>query len=200
MAASPDDLLALPLADLLERLSSDAPAPGAGAVGALAAAMAAGLVGMVAGGSSQWPGAAGAEAQATRLRTRLAPLAAVNAEAYALALEALSAPDERPADVRGAAIRDALGRAAETPLLIAAAAADVALLGAHAAEYGDAALRPDAAAASVLAEAAARAACLLVEVNLTTSEGDERLLAAQAYVRTAADASSRALDSARSAP
>jgi formiminotetrahydrofolate cyclodeaminase len=198
--AASDTLLDLPVAELLEQLASEAPAPGGGAVSALSAAMAAGLIAMVARASPDWPGANGSEAQALALRTRLAPLAAENAAAYEGAIAALALPESMAPDARGLAIGTALGRAAETPLRIAAAAADVALLAAHAAEYGEAALRPDAAAAALLAEGAARAACHLVEINLTTTDTDQRVLSAQAFVRTAADGATRALESARAAP
>ena len=194
--ASADELLALPVGELLERLANDAPAPGAGAVSALAAAMAAGLVGMVASRSPDWHGAAGAQAQAARLRARLAPLAAENAAAYERALAALAAPREPGSPPVGEALR----RASEPPLRIAASAADIALLAAHATEEGEPSLRPDAAAAAALGEAAARVASHLVEINLTTGVDDERLLAAQAYVRTASEAAARALQASLDAP
>jgi formiminotetrahydrofolate cyclodeaminase len=194
--AATTELLTLPVGELLEGLATDAPVPGAGAVGALSAAMAAGLVGMVASGSPGWQGAAGAQAQATKLRARLAPLAGENAEAYERALAALAAP-VRPGSPP---VGDALRRAAEPPLRIAAGAADVALLAAHAAEEGEPSLRPDAAAAAALADAAARIACHLVEINLTTSAEDERLLAAQGHARAAAEAAARALQLSREAP
>jgi hypothetical protein len=49
----------------------------------------------------------------------------------------------------------------------------------------------------VLAAAGARAAAHLVSVNLTVSDGDERLVRARASEQVAADAAARALDSAR---
>ncbi|MBD0348391.1 MAG: cyclodeaminase/cyclohydrolase family protein [Thermoleophilia bacterium] len=199
MAAS-DDLLALPLGGLLEQLATDAPAPGGGAVAALVTAMSAGLVAMVARASRGWDEAAGTAAQAERLRTRVAPLAAANAQAYEEALAALALPEEIEPEVRGGAIGDALGRAADLPLRIAAAAADVALLAAHAAERGEPALRPDAAVAALLAEAAARSAAQLVEINLTTTEADDRVIRSRGFAETAAGAAARALTSAREAP
>ena len=198
--AAPDDLLDLPLSTLLEQLATDVPSPGGGAVTAVATAMSAGLVAMVARASSGWDEAAGTAAQAERLRTRVAPLAAANAAAYEEALVALALPEHVEPEVRSRTIGEAVSRAAELPLAIGAAAADVALLAAHAAERGEPALRPDAAVAAVLAEAAARGACHLVEINLTTTADDERVVHGRASADTAGAAAARALASAREAP
>ncbi len=195
-----DELLELPVGDLLERLASDLPTPGGGAVAALAAAMAAGLVAMVARATVGWEDAAGVAAQAHILRARVAPLAAENAAAYEFALASFALPDELEAEVRGRAIGDAVARAAELPLRIAAAASDVALLAAYVAHRGEPALRADAAVAAVLAEAAARSAAHLVEVNLTTTEDDERVVRARGYAAAAGEAARGALVSAAGAP
>ena len=56
---------------------------------------------------------------------------------------------------------------------------DVAALAAVVAERGEQALRADAVAAALLAEAAARAAATLVEVNLGTTSSDERVARAR---------------------
>ena len=67
----------------------------------------------------------------------------------------------------------ALLRAAEVPLRIAEAAADVAeLAAARRRPRASPHLRPDATAAAALAEAATRAATHLVEINLATVPGD----------------------------
>ena len=195
-----DELLELPLVDLLERLASDAPTPGAGAVAALTAAMAAGLVGMVASASPDWSEGAAVTAQAQALRRRLGPLAAANAEAYELALASLALPDDLAPDVRSFEIVKALGRAADEPLRIAEAASDVVLLAAEAAHRGESALRPDAAVAAVLAEGATRAAAHLVEINLTTTEDDERVVSALALVALASHTAARVLHSTQDEP
>src|SRR5919108_1434865 len=92
VSAAFEDLLELPVDELLERLASEAPTPGAGAVAALNAAMAAGLVGMVASASGAWAESRAATAQAQALRRRLRPLAAANAEAYQPSLESPALP------------------------------------------------------------------------------------------------------------
>ncbi len=77
------------------------------------------------------------------LRTRLVQLAEDDVRAYAAAMEALAAAREAGGG-RDHLIGVALERAAEVPLAIAAAAADVAELAAEAAVHGSPALRPDA--------------------------------------------------------
>ena len=74
------------------------------------------------------------------------------------------------------------------------AASYVATLAAEVAESGDPSLRPDAAVAAALCFAGARGAAALVEVNLATTPGDERLTRAKAHVEDAAESLERALD------
>jgi formiminotetrahydrofolate cyclodeaminase len=200
MARAADDLLQLPFAELLDRLASEGPAPGAGSVAALTAGMAAGLVGMVAGASATWGEAAAVAAQATALRRRLGPLAAANAQAYEDALASLALPESVHPEARSQAIVTALDRAADLPLRIVAAANDVALLAAEAARWGEPALRPDATAAAVLAAGAARAAAHLVEINLATGPDDDRVIQARSLAESAQDCARVLLDSAADAP
>ena len=84
---------------------------------------------------------------------------------------------------RDFALGTALLRAAEVPLRIAEAAADVTELAAVAAAEGSPHLRPDATAAAALAEAATRAATHLVEINLATVPGDRSFGARRAARR-----------------
>jgi formiminotetrahydrofolate cyclodeaminase len=85
-----------------------------------------------------------------------------------------SAPGRRTRE-----IGQAFARAAEPPLAIARAAADVAELAALLAQDGDPRVRADALTAGVLAAAAARGAVALVSVNLTSFEGDPRVAEAE---------------------
>lgn len=192
------ELLDLSLRDFLQRVASEEPTPGGGSVAALVVAMSATLSAMVARASPDWPEAGAAVAQAERLRTRTAPLAQRDAEAYEEALVALRLPRGVEPEVRDRAIGDVLGRAAEVPLVIAAAAADAAALAAFVAEHGTSERRGDAIAAAVLAEAGARAAAALVAVNLTVAAGDERVEQATALAGTAAQAARRAAESGES--
>ena len=128
--------------------------PGAGAIAALSAASAAALVELAARATEleQWPDAAGAAAQARRLRERLVPLAREDAEAYQAAVAQLQEHDD------DFALGEALARAADIPLEIADHAENVSALAAEAAAHANPDLRADAAAAAALALGAAWAA------------------------------------------
>ena len=171
--------------ELAERISSSEAVPGSGWVAGASSAFAAALVAKTALRSEGWTGAEGARAQALELRDRLLALAGQDARAYEHALTAL----ER----RDSGLARALAKAADVPLAIAEASADVALLAAEAAEAADGAARADASAAAALSAGAARAAFRLVEINLVTLEEDERLARAKRAGDAAADAATRAL-------
>ncbi len=94
---------------------------------------------------------------------------------------------------RDFAISEALVQAAEVPLQIAEAAAEVAELGTRAAAEGSPQLRPDAKAAATLAEAAVRAATHLVEINLATVGGEHHAKRTEMLTAAAAAARTRAL-------
>jgi formiminotetrahydrofolate cyclodeaminase len=182
-----------PLKEFLDAIAAETPAPGGGSVAAVVTEMAAALAAMVARFSrEQWDGARGAVAQAEALRKRAAPLAQEDADAYEAVLAALRMPKDLEPEVRNALIGETLSRAADVPLRIAETAADVAELGATIAEHGNPNLRGDAAAAAVLGEAAARVAANLVEINLATTEQDERIGRARELTVSAAVAARRA--------
>ena len=189
------DLLDMRLGAFLDNLATEAPAPAAGSVAALGVAMAAGLCAKVARASPDWPDATAAVAQAERLRRRTAPLAQSDAEAYEEALAALHLPDQLEVEVRDMALGQVLARAAEIPLVIAEAGADVACLAAELAERGTADRRPEAVAAAVLAAAGTRTAAYLVTVNLVVTPDDERAVKARAAAEIASAAARTALES-----
>ena len=156
-------------------------ASGGGPLAALATASAAELLATIARASTKnWPEARGVAAQAESLRDRAAPLAELSAEAYERALGAQGGDYE---------VGRAYAGAAEPPLRIAEAAADVAELAALVAEHGDPARRADAVSAGLVAAGCARAAAELVAVNLTVSAHDQRVrrvnLLAEDAARTA---------------
>ena len=174
---------ALPAGKLQDVLAEAGPGPAGGTAAALAATMASGLVRLVARVSSEWAEGPGIAAQAAALGDRSLALADDDHRVYARALEQLRAPE------RDAALGRALHDAAEVPLRIAEAAADVAALAALAARDGAASVRADAWAAATLAEAATTAAARLVHVNLATRPDDE--------LTTRADLAARAAIAAR---
>ncbi|HEV3479570.1 MAG TPA: cyclodeaminase/cyclohydrolase family protein [Gaiellaceae bacterium] len=189
------DLLDMRLGSFLENLATEDPAPAGGSVAALAVAMAAALCAKAARASHEWPEAQSAVAQAERLRRRTAPLAQSDAEAYEEALAALHLPDQLEAEVRDMAIGQVLARAAEIPLVIAEAGADVASLAALIADRGAGDRRAEAVVAAVIAEAATRSAAHLVAGNLTVTPDDERVVKARAVSEAASAACRSALAS-----
>ena len=189
------ELFARDLRDLLDGIAGPSPAPGAGAVAGLVAAMAAGLIASAARRSPDWPEARGISAQAEALRGRVEKLADANEQAYLDALAVLEAPATDGTN-RDAEIGKALETAAELPLAIAEAAYDVAVLGAEAAANAAPGGAEDSAAASVLAEAAARAAASLVAANLVSNPGDERVEHAHRLAAAATVAAKQAVAAA----
>ena len=184
-----------PIEELLDTIAAETPAPGGGSVAAFVTEMAASLAAMAARFAHDWDGAGGAVAQAETLRHRAAPLAGEDAVAYENVLTALRMPEELEPEVRNTLIGETLSRAADVPLEIAECAASVAELAAEIAVCGNPNLRGDAAAAAILASSAARVAANLVEINLSTVEGDDRIERARATVKSAEAAAARAAGS-----
>jgi methenyltetrahydrofolate cyclohydrolase len=182
-----------PFEELLDTIAAETPAPGGGSVAAFVTEMAASLAAMAARFAHDWGGAAGAVAQAETLRHRAAPLAAEDAVAYENVLTAMRMPKELESEVRNTLIGETLSRAADIPLLIAETANDVAELASEIAVQGNPNLRGDAAAASLLASSAVRVAANLVEINLSTVEGEDRIERARALVRSSELAAARAV-------
>ena len=160
-----------PLGEFLEAVAAGTPAPGGGTSAAVTCALAAALVEMAA----QIAGADAARPRAARVRAL--ELAEVELSSYAPVLEA------RDADQRAAA----LAEASRSPLEVAELGAEVAQLGAEVAQTSSAAVRGDALAGVVLAEAASTAAVRLVEINLAESSADELVERARAAGRRAAE-------------
>jgi methenyltetrahydrofolate cyclohydrolase len=180
-------LLDLTVQGWLEELGERGPAPGGGSAAAITAAMAAALVAMAARLSrDSWDEAGGVSAQTTALRDRLAALAQADADDYAESLRVLENLETIPADRRDRALASALDRAAQTPLLIAETAGDVATLAYQARERVELRVQADVDAALALAVAAAQAAARLVEVNLSATRDDPRVQQARAAAEAAA--------------
>lgn len=145
--------------------------------------------------ATTWADASGVAAQALAIRDRASRLARTDAHAWQDALAALESvrSGEGTDARRDFELERKLDHAAAVPLEIVDLGATAASLATLAAEHGDPAYRADAAVASTLAAASARAAAHLVEVNLTVLEGEERL----ARARAGADAASEAADAVR---
>lgn len=184
-----------PLGDLLAEIAGEEPAPGGGSAAAVCTAIAAALVASVARLSRErWEGALAVVAQAEQLRGRVALLVEMDARAFDQALRTLAERDEIAADERDARLGQSLARAAELPLEIAEISADVAELAALASSHCDPEVRADGVAAAILAEAAARTAAGLVEVNLTVTDDDPRVGVARSLLVCAEESRDRVLD------
>jgi formiminotetrahydrofolate cyclodeaminase len=189
----PEPISGRTLETLAEELATATEGSGGGIVAASTAALASALVILVARASHQdWGEAPAAATGAETLRDRAFELADTEAAAFSAALSALRpAPEGEPPD-----LGPALAAAADAPLQIAGLAAEIAALAREAARRGTDDRRPDAAAAALLAEGAARAAAHLVEVNLAVTPGDARAAEA-ARAATAAGESARAAQQGR---
>lgn len=158
----------------LEDLASAAPAPGGGAVAAMAAAMAAGLVEMVANLTVGRPRYAESEPvmrraleRAGELRRESLRLAGEDAEAFAAVAEAYRLPratDEDRAE-RSRRIQAALVGAASVPERTAVAAGQVLDLGEEILPGANVNVISDVAAAASSARSALECALVNVEVN-----------------------------------
>ncbi len=186
----------LTTSELLASLASTDPAPAAGAAAALAGGLAAALVEKACAVTLR-------QADDGRLRelrdlaaaarTGSVKLAGEDSAAYARVIEAQRLPESDPA--RAERLAGALSAAAGPPLAIARRAAEVAELAAEAAPAVGPALRGEAIACALLAEAAASAAAALVAIDLADHD-DPRLESARGAARSAQDARERALRAA----
>jgi len=189
------DLADATVAELLERLAARTPSPGGGAAAGLLGAIAAALTEMAASfalARTAGPNepVATLHGRAGVLRSELLALAEADSHAYQPVLDALAlAPsDER----RAPALKAAHSAAAEVPLEIAGASAEVAELAATIMRTpGNQLLLGDAGAALTIAEAAASAAARLVELNLAGIPEDPRLRQATEHARNTAELRAR---------
>jgi methenyltetrahydrofolate cyclohydrolase len=178
------DYLQLPLSRFLDLVASGDPAPAGGSVAAIAVALAAGLSAMAARLSTDHlSDAPKLAARSDSLRSGTALLAQADVAAYSRVLAAQ----------REGNAQDALSQAADVPLAVAAAGAEVAEISARLARDGNPNLEGDALAAALLAEAAVRAATHLAKINLSSAGlGDRRLTRVEELAEAAASARSAA--------
>jgi formiminotetrahydrofolate cyclodeaminase len=176
----------MPVRSFLAALAGRDAAPAGGCAAAVAVTLGAGLCGMTARLSARQLTdelTAALTADADRLRAQAAALIQADAQSYLRVLRALRQPDEaagpdRPdsavAELRKHRIAVALSEAAEVPMAVIEQAAQVARLAAGLAADGNPNLRGDAITALLLAEAGARAAAVLIQINLAAAPGDDR--------------------------
>lgn len=163
------------LQTFLDELASAEPVPGGGSVAALSGALGAALVAMVCRLTIGKKGyeAVSAEMQtilprAEALRRELADLMQADTDAYACVMDAYGLPkttnDEKNARER--AIQAALQRAADIPLRVAEACAQVLALARVVAEKGNKNAASDGGVGALMAEAGLRGAAFNVTINL----------------------------------
>jgi glutamate formiminotransferase/formiminotetrahydrofolate cyclodeaminase len=164
-----------------EAIAGPSASPAGGSAAAIATGLAAALVEMVAGLTSQrekyadvHDRARAARPRAADLRQRLLELAARDAEALARFTRALSLPQTSEADrqVRAEAKRSALRDAAVVQIDLLGHAADVADLAVVMAEGGLASALGDSATAGFLSAGAARSAYWAIRSDLQSAGSD----------------------------
>jgi formiminotetrahydrofolate cyclodeaminase len=180
----------LRLSELTDQLAARTPAPGGGTAIAVTCALAAGLVEMAAAFSPA-SDSSGVMARAGELRAQALALAEQELDSYRPVLEALAIPKSEPS--RGERLTAARSGASEAPFKLAETGVELAELAADAARAGSPHLAGDAIAATLLAEAACRAATQLVAINLVDADGDPRPRQAGQLARRAAAARDQAL-------
>ena len=186
------------LSDLLDAVAAQQPAPGGGSSSAWSGAFGAALVEMAASFTLARPKYAGVHhrmadvrREARGLRRELLDLGERDAEGgYEPVIAALRLPEKHPQRERK--LDEARSDASDVPLAVAEAAARVAELAAETARTGGVHLQGDSITGALIAEAAARSAAGLVEINLAGRE-DERLERAADASRRAAAAREEAL-------
>ena len=167
----------LSLQEFLDAVPARTPAPGGGAVAAVALSFAAGLTAMAARfAPDAWEPRAEVVGRAEELRARAEPLADADAAAYGAFMA------ERTQESRD--------RIVEIPFELAEIAAAVAELAALVAAEGNPNVSGDAAAGADLAAAAASISARLVAINARGD--DERVRTAAANATRAARAAARA--------
>ncbi|WP_326568880.1 cyclodeaminase/cyclohydrolase family protein [Amycolatopsis rhabdoformis] len=187
---------------IAEAVASDAATPGGGAVAGLTAALAAGLVAMVARYSTATDrfDPVTLAARADELRGTAQRLADEDARVYRRYLDAAALPKQPDPAARKAAIRAALDAAADVPLALTEVAEEVAGLGELLAGAGNPRLRSDAVTAAQLGGAVATSAAALVEENLRARTDDPRVVRAAALAASARTAAAGLLEPTRPEP
>jgi formiminotetrahydrofolate cyclodeaminase len=187
--------------DYLHELSAREPTPGGGAAGALHAAQAAALIGMVARYSTGAKYAAHAQdcaeiqARADAHRDCSLRLADADAAAFQGVIRAYQLPKASPeeAAARSLAIQDAVLAAADPPRSLVGVARGVVSLGERLTQFANPNVISDIAAAAEAARAAAATARVNLDIN-STSITDEAHKASLAAAVADADETIRAAE------
>ncbi len=159
----------------VERMASDAPAPGGGAAGALQAALGAALLGMSARYSTGSEHAADAAARTEELIPAALRLADADAEAFGELSAAFGLPqdtDEQRA-ARSRAVQEATAGAARPPQELIGVAAEVLDLARELTGWCNPNVLSDVAAAVEAARAAVATALVTLEINVRSLKDED---------------------------
>jgi formiminotetrahydrofolate cyclodeaminase len=168
-------LATLSVTDYLDRTASGDPVPGGGSAAALNAALAAGLIGMVARLTIGRKGFEAVDAEMRAVAARAAALRAKltadidrDSQAYTQVLAAFARPRATPEEKadRAQAIQEAFRQATLVPLGVARDALQAMALGRQVIAGGNPNAASDGAAGVLAARMAARAAVYNVKINL----------------------------------
>lgn len=177
-ASSVEQLLDCSVAEFIERTGSASPTPGGGSVSALVGALASALVAMVArltdrkkGYEQAWELAAEGVRDANRITAELQAAALEDVRSFEAYMAALRQPKRTPEErrARSAALAEATRRATAAPLAIATACVEVLALADKLAPVANRHAVSDIGAAAHLAAAAAGAALLTAQINLSSA-------------------------------
>jgi methenyltetrahydrofolate cyclohydrolase len=180
----------IPVGTFLDALCAGTPAPAAGSAAALVLAQAAALCAKAARLSSRQltaDRAARLVTEAEQIRSRAASLIDEDPLAYQAVIDQtrlLGGQSRAEASAAGSAddLAAALSASADVPMKVVELSVPVASMAAVLAESGKPALRGDAITAGLLAQAAARAAAVLVRINLAGLPSDPRHARADAWL------------------
>jgi len=190
------DFAELTLAEVVQRVASIEPTPGAGPSLAWTCALAAALVEMVSQVALRKQAAEPSVLEERRdraaaLKEMALSLADSDAAAYQ---EVLTAQRRRDQPDHAEGVRRALSAAAEPLVLIVETAGEVTRLAADAAAEARGGVRGEAVTAAVLGAAVAQAGISLVELNLGGARNDPRITRVREVVEQADAARTRALE------
>jgi formiminotetrahydrofolate cyclodeaminase len=183
MSAASEDIGGQTVGGFLDRVASDAPTPGGGAVAGVTAAAGAALIAMVGGLTV---GRAGFEDLEDRMRGLIASASAAQVEFLSLAdadahafdgvMAAFKMPKVTDAEkaARSSAIQDGYADAAEVPLSVARKAVDLMELAEDATAMGNPQAASDGLSAASALYCAALCAIANVEINAASLKDEER--------------------------
>lgn len=178
-------LASMRVADFVDEVASESPAPGGGSVAALAGSLGAALVAMVGnltvgkkGYESSWAELSSLAVKAQGIKVRLLRAVDEDTEAFNAIMEATKLPKASPEekDAREAALQEAFCKASSVPLETALACFEAIGLALVAAERGNVNSVSDAGVAALMARAGVEGAALNVLINLG-SVSDEAFVA-----------------------